>query len=57
MTEPDKDSDFFIGWADPTPDVDRRFFVRAGLGLTALAGGLGLGWAAFQASPGSGRWD
>jgi len=57
VTEPAKDSDFFIGWADPTPEADRRFILRAGLGLTGLAGALGLGWSAFQASPGRGRWD
>jgi hypothetical protein len=52
----DQDEPFFIGWAD-TPPADRRFFLRAGLGLTAAAGGLGLGLAALQQAPGPGHWD
>lgn len=56
MSLPDGDEDFFIGWAD-TPHADRRFFLRAGLGLTAAAGGLGLGLAALQRPPGAGSWD
>ena len=52
----DKDEPFFIGWAD-TPAPDRRFFLRAGIGLTAGAGGLGFGLAALQRAPGTGRWD
>ena len=47
---------FFIGWAD-TPPVDRRFFLRAGLGLTAAAGVLGFGLAALQTAPGTGNWN
>ncbi len=47
---------FFIGWAD-TPPADRRFFLRAGLGLTAAAGALGFGLAALQTAPGTGGWD
>lgn len=53
---PRDDEPFFIGWAD-LPAADRRFFLRAGLGLTAAAGGLGFGLAALQAAPGPGRWD
>ena len=56
MTAPDKDKTFFIGWAD-TPAADRRFFLRAGLGLTAASGALGLGLAALQRAPGPGRWN
>jgi hypothetical protein len=47
---------FFIGWAD-TPPADRRFFLRAGLGLTVAAGALGFGLAALQKAPGTGNWD
>ena len=46
----------FIGWAD-TPPADRRFFLRAGIGLTTAAGLLGFGAAAVQRSPGTGRWN
>jgi hypothetical protein len=52
----DEKEPFFIGWAE-TPPVDRRFFLRAGLGLTATAGGLGFGLAAIQTAPGTGQWD
>jgi hypothetical protein len=52
----DGDEPFFIGWAH-TPPADRRFFLRAGLGLTAAAGGLGFGLAALQPAPGPGSWD
>lgn len=50
------DDAFFIGWAD-TPAADRRFFLRAGLVLTAGAAGLGAGLAALQRRPGTGSWD
>lgn len=56
MNTPERDADFFIGWAD-TPAADRRFFLRAGVALTAGAAGLGAGLAALQRPPGSGRWD
>jgi hypothetical protein len=56
MTAPHDDDPLFIGWAD-TPPADRRFFLRAGLGLTTAASGLGFGLAAVQAPPGPGRWD
>ncbi len=46
----------FIGWAD-TPVADRRFFLRAGIGLGVAAGLLGFGVAALQPPPGTGRWD
>ncbi len=54
-SDPD-DKPFFIGWADP-PAADRRFFLRAGLGLTAGAAALGLGLAASQPAPGPGTWN
>lgn len=57
MTGPDRDSEFFIGWAEPMPDADRRFFLRAGLGLTLATAGLGFGLAALQRHPGTGSWD
>jgi hypothetical protein len=53
---PPSDEPFFIGWAD-TPDADRRFFLRAGLGLTTAAAALGVGFAALQEPPGPGTWD
>lgn len=56
MKQPSDKDPLFIGWAD-TPPVDRRFFMRTGLGLTAAAGALGFGLAALQQSPGTGRWD
>ncbi len=56
MNEPERQEPFFIGWAD-TPAADRRFFMRAGLGLTVAAGGLGFALAAMQQAPGSGQWD
>jgi hypothetical protein len=56
MSAPNDKDAFFIGWAD-TPAADRRFFLRAGLGLTAASGALGLGLAALQRAPGPGHWD
>ena len=50
------DEPMFIGWAD-TPPADRRFFLRAGIGLTTSAALLGFGVAALQRPPGTGRWD
>ena len=47
---------FFIGWAD-TPEADRRFFLRAGLGLLAGTAALGAGLAALQRAPGPGTWN
>ena len=48
--------DFFIGWAE-TPPVDRRFFVRAGLGLMVGAAATAGGVAALQRPVGSGAWN
>lgn len=53
--EPNNDP-MFVGWAD-TPAADRRFFLRAGIGLTTAAGLFGFGAAALQRSPGGGLWD
>jgi hypothetical protein len=56
MSSRDDGDAFFIGWAD-TPPADRRFFLRAGVALTAGAAGLGAGLAALQQRPGTGNWD
>ncbi len=56
MTQQRDNDPMFIGWAD-TPPADRRFFLRASIGLTTAAGLLGFGMAALQRSPGTGRWD
>jgi hypothetical protein len=50
------DEGLFIGWAD-TPLADRRFFLRAGLGLMAGTAALGAGLAALQRPPGPGTWN
>ncbi|MBL8548348.1 MAG: hypothetical protein JNJ73_00080 [Hyphomonadaceae bacterium] len=47
--------DFFIGWA-PTPEPDRRFLLRAALGLVAIGAGAGGLLASQQAPPGPGQW-
>lgn len=51
------DDDFFIGWSEQTPRIDRRFFLGLGLSLTAGAGALGAALGAFQRGPGNGQWD
>lgn len=56
MKAQDDAGDFFIGWAD-TPPADRRFFVRAGLGLLGATAALGAGLGALQRSPGRGTWN
>lgn len=48
-------NDFFIGWAE-TPDADRRFFLRAGLGLMAGSAAIAAGVAAPQRPVGPGTW-
>ena len=50
------ETDFFIGYAD-TPKPDRRFFLRAGLGLMLGTGAMAGGIAALQRRPGPGTWD
>jgi hypothetical protein len=52
----DDEGDFFIGWAD-TPPADRRFFLRAGLGLLGTTAALGAGLGALQRAPGRGTWN
>lgn len=58
MAMPDRDDDdpLFIGWAE-TPQADRRFFLRLGLGLMAGTAGVGAGLASLQRAPGAGNWD
>lgn len=50
------DKPFFVGWGE-TPEIDRRFFLRAGVGLTtmAVAGAAGMAWV--QRKPAQGSWD
>jgi hypothetical protein len=50
------EDDFFIGWAE-TPAADRRFFLRAGIGLVAGSAALGAGLASLQGPPGPGTWN
>ena len=47
--------DFFIGWAD-TPEVDRRFFLRAGFAGLAVTSGVAGTVAALQRPAGKGTW-
>ncbi len=48
-------NDFFIGWAE-SPKPDRRFFLRAGLGLMVGTAAIGTGVAALQRPVGPGSW-
>lgn len=48
--------DFFIGWSDEMPQRDRRFFLRAGIGLSLGTVGLAAGLGALQEAPNTGRW-
>ena len=50
-------SDFFIGWSAETPAADRRFFLKAGIGLMAGTGAVAAGVAALQKPPGPGAWN
>lgn len=56
MNRKQDDDSFFIGWAD-TPAPDRRFFLRAGLGLTLGTATLAGGLATLQTPPGTGTWN
>ena len=56
MSQGRDDEPMFVGWAD-TPPADRRFFLRAGVGLTSAAALVGFGVAALQRPPGTGHWD
>lgn len=51
------DDDFFIGYAAKTPDRDRRFVLRLGLGLSLAGAALGGALGALQRPPGNGTWD
>lgn len=48
--------DFFVGYSE-TPRRDRRFFLKAGLGLMAGTAALATGAAALQQRPGPGTWN
>lgn len=50
------ENDFFVGYAD-TPKKDRRFFLKAGLGLMVGTAATASGVAALQNRPGKGTWD
>jgi len=47
--------DFFIGWAE-TPDIDRRFFFKAGIAGLTFTGGIAGSVAALQRGGGTGSW-
>ncbi len=49
-------NDFFIGWSDDPPVLDRRFFLGAGLALTAGTAGLAATLSAFRNAPNTGTW-
>lgn len=51
------ENDFFIGWSPDMPPMDRRFFLGAGLALTAGTGALGVALAQGQNAPGRGTWN
>lgn len=51
------DDDFFVGWSAKAPPSDRRFLLRAGLGLTVGAAALGVGLGGRSPAPGPGAWD
>lgn len=48
--------DFFVGYLN-TPKADKRFFLKAGLGLVLATGASAAGLAAVQNRPGKGTWD
>jgi hypothetical protein len=50
-------NDFFIGWAEDMPSVDRRFFLGTGLALTAGTAALAGILSAFRNSPNTGSWN
>lgn len=50
-------NDFFIGWAAELPAADRRFFLRAGVGLVVAASATAGLLAGLQRAPGDGHWD
>ncbi len=48
--------DFFVGYLN-TPKADKRFFLKAGLGLVLATGASAAGLAAVQNRPGKGTWN
>lgn len=50
------DSDFFIGWSDEMPSIDRRVFIGTGLGLMAGTFGVAGLLASTQSPVGNGTW-
>lgn len=50
-------NDFFIGWADDAPALDRRFFLGGGVALLAATGGMSAALAYHQKPGGKGTWD
>ena len=49
-------NDFFIGWSGDTPDLDRRFFIRAGTALVTATVATAGAVAYTQNRPGNGTW-
>ncbi|MEL7023785.1 MAG: hypothetical protein AAGL69_08545 [Pseudomonadota bacterium] len=52
----DRDDDFFVGWAEPL-EKDRRFFLKAGIGLTVTTAAAAAGFALAQRQPSPGVWN
>jgi len=50
-------NDFFIGWSDDMPALDRRFFLGAGLALSAGTVGLAATLSSSRNAPNSGSWN
>lgn len=50
-------NDFFVGWSAEIPDPDRRFLLRASIGLVAGGGALGAALASNRPPAGDGFWD
>ena len=52
-----KKDNFFIGWSDEMPAIDRRFFFAGGLALLGTAGVGAFALARHQNAPGTGTWN
>ncbi|MEL7311171.1 MAG: hypothetical protein AAFN07_06655 [Pseudomonadota bacterium] len=52
----DQNDDFFVGWAE-LPERDRRFFLKAGIGLTVTTAAAAAGFALAQRPPSPGAWN